>query len=184
MVTRWTMHQLLLQSWDAVTPVQRGAPPCVVGRRCGVMHVFNNSPLAPCVLAHLPSRVNVYAYARWPVNRSPACCYCMPFPSGNQAAVWYPTPRLLTTPATFFFSASFCFHHLLPSSPFTPRLLSSHFLLALMGFFSPVTLLKFTISAVCSSVCLCRLNENPIIWVLFIYFVKFVFLNEKEETFW
>lgn len=129
------MHQLLLQSWDTVTPVQRGAPPCVVGRRCGVMHVFNNSPLAPCVLAHLPSRVNVYAYARWPVNRSPACCYCMPFPSGNQATVWYLTPRLLTTPATFFFSASFCFHHLLPSSPFTPRLLSSHFLLALVGFF-------------------------------------------------
>lgn len=119
------MHQLLLQSWDAVTPLQRGAPPCVVGRRWGVMHVFNNSPLAPCVLAHFPSRVNVYAYARWPVNRSLACCYCMPFPSGNQAAVWYPTPRLLTTPATFFFSASFCFHNLLPSSPFTPRLLSS-----------------------------------------------------------
>lgn len=78
------------------------ASPCVVDRRCGVMHVFNNSPLAPCVLAHLPSRVNVYASARWPVNRSPACCYRMPFPSGNQAAVWYPTPRLLTTPATFF----------------------------------------------------------------------------------
>lgn len=128
------MHQLLLQSWDAITPLQLGAPPCVVARRCGVMHVFNNSPLAPCVLAHLPFRVNVYKCARWPMNRSPARCYCMPFPSGNQAAVWYPTPRLLTKQATFFFSVSFCFCHVLPSSPFTPRLLSSHFLLALMGF--------------------------------------------------
>lgn len=170
------MHQLLLQSRDAVAPLRRGAPPCVVGRRWGVMHVFNNSPLAPCVLAHLPPRVNVYAYARWPVNWSPACCYCMPFPSGNHTAVWYPTPRLLTTPATFFFSASFCFHILLPSSPFTARLLSLQFLLALMGFF-PATLLKFTISAVCSNVCIFRLYENPIIWVLFIYFVKFVLLN-------
>lgn len=87
----WSQDERCISCYCRVgTPLPHqsgGGPPCVVGRRCGVMHVFNNSPLAPCVLAHLPSRVNVYAYARWPVSRSPACCYCMPFPSGNQAAV-------------------------------------------------------------------------------------------------
>lgn len=48
------MHRPLVQSWDAVTPQERAAATCVVARRRGVMHVFNNSPLAPCALARRP----------------------------------------------------------------------------------------------------------------------------------
>lgn len=108
----------------------------VVGRGRAVMHVFNNSPLAPCVLAHRPFHANVCACVR---NVQDLTADGRGI--GAQRAV---TPRrshressrrlISDTPLDdldhIFLLYLLCFHGLLPSSPITPRLLSAPLLLA------------------------------------------------------
>lgn len=126
---------------------ERPAATWVVARRRGVMHVFNKSPLALCVLAHRPFRASACACVRMCRILAPwigAQWAVIPqlLPSGNRAVVWYPTPRRWTTSTIFFFFTSFVFtvsSHPPPLHPdFCPRLFPSlplvvlHYLLVLL----------------------------------------------------
>lgn len=144
------IHQPLLQSWEIIIPPecvqsQRAdvhAALCVVGRRRGVMHVSNNSPLAlrVCVFLHV-HRVSV-----WKRNVRPCAetCWKWPLmgresepgvllfhvaptgtPSTSRAAVCYPSPPGSLTPTIFFFfpSVAFTFSSL-PPHTVTPSLFS------------------------------------------------------------
>lgn len=122
------MHQPLPQSRDAVIPLERAAATCVVARRCGVMHVFNNSPLAPCGLAHLPFHVDVYACARMcrtrpPVAREPEPSVLLfhVAPIGEWSRCLISDTPMFCDPGHIFLLLLLCFHNLLPSSHITPR---------------------------------------------------------------
>lgn len=168
------MHRPFVQSWDAVTPQELAAATCVVARRRGVMHVFNNAPLTPFALAHRPFRANVCACVRtcrvWPPmarESEPSVLLFHVAPIGG----W--SRRLISDTPTvddlhYFLLHLLCFPSLLPSSPITPRLLSAPLLLAPTGGSAASALFApFKVKTL----------------FLFIYFIIFVFWNLKGKDF-